>query len=250
MDLVLSAIQQQRRQTLTEVCQATGLPRTTVHRFLDHLVEMRWLSRVGNEYEFGVRMLELGTGDHHWFPPLAEPELLSLHKRTGLTVHLTFLDGAEVVVWKRFAGRESALLPTGVGTRHPAHQTASGKAILAAAEPALLATYSQGPLSAATAHSITEIEQLAVEVARIRQGGLARDHGESWHDVGCIAGALTTETGHRTRHGNPMIVAVSLTGPLAEVRRSHTLEPELRATLTLLRAGMSEHYAARARRAG
>lgn len=245
MDLVMSAIQQQRRQTLTELCHRTGLPRTTVHRFLENLVEMRWLSRVGNQYEFGVRMLEMGGGEDHWFFQLAQPELMELHLRTRQAVHLTFLDGPDVVFWKKLAGREGALIPTRLGGRRPAHQTASGKAILAVAEPAVLADFCQYPLAGATEHSITDVERLVTEISRARQEGLARDHGESWPDVGCIAAGVTAKQGGRTTVGTPMIAAISISGPREQILGTRSLEAALRATCHAIEnaAGLEAHRA-------
>ncbi|MGJ3507647.1 IclR family transcriptional regulator [Enemella sp. A6] len=246
MDQVMSAIQEQRGQTLTEVCQRTGLPRTTVHRFLDSLVEMRWLSRVGNQYEFGVRMLEMGAGEEHWFFRLAQPELMELHLRTRQTVHLTFLDGPDVVFWKKLSGREGAIIPTRFGGRRPAHLTASGKAILAAGDPELLADFSRHRLTQATPNSITTFEDLTAEIARVRREGLAHDRGESWPEVGCIARAVVAKPDGHTTVGTPMIAAISISGPRERIQASaRALESALRSTCHAIEtaAGRQVHRA-------
>lgn len=230
MDMVMSAIQQRRRQTLTEICAHTGLPRTTVHRFLEHLVEMRWLSRVGNRYELGIRLLEMAPGspDDHWFHRLVHPAMLDLQARTKLTVHLTFLDGPEIVIWNKLSGLAGGGIPTRLGARLPAHLTASGKAILAAAAPEALACLADQPLVPHTERSITSFRQLTAAVERTAADGIARDDGEFADGIACLAGSVVAKPGSTTTAGTPMIAAISVSGPRAAIVGARDLEMALR----------------------
>ncbi|MFD0853208.1 helix-turn-helix domain-containing protein, partial [Actinomadura adrarensis] len=58
---VLDTFDGATRLSLAQVVQRSGLPRSSTHRILDQLVAVRWLSREGNDYRLGIRMLELGS---------------------------------------------------------------------------------------------------------------------------------------------------------------------------------------------
>src|SRR5215469_2035044 len=134
ISLVLDAFDGPGRLTLAQIVRRTGLPRSSAHRMLERLVQLRWLRRSGRDYELGMRLVELGSLAVHQdrLVRAAAPLLGELHRATGLVVHLAILDGPDVVYLDKIgdpvsAGR--AGLPTRVGGRQPAHCTAVGKAI-------------------------------------------------------------------------------------------------------------------------
>lgn len=235
----MEAVRNNSRSTLTEIVHETGLPRTTVHRFLENLVEIRWLSRVGNRYEFGIRMLEMGAREEHWFYRLAEPELYELHLRTRQVVHLSFLDGTDVLFWKKLAGRAGRAVPTRVGGRRPAHLTASGKAILAAGGQELVQRVAAAGLSPATASSIADEESLADALQQVRTAGIAHDDGESWPEIGCLAVAVVVRDGGATTVGTPMIAAISVSGPRHLIHDTPGLASALRAAGAAIQSAAS-----------
>ncbi len=58
----------------------------------------------------------------------AAPILQELHRVTGYVVHLGVLDGTDVLYLDKVGGRLAAELPTRVGSRYPARNSAIGKA--------------------------------------------------------------------------------------------------------------------------
>ena len=137
ISLVLDAFDGPGRLSLAQVVRRTGLPRSSAHRMLERLVQMRWLRRNGRDYELGMRLIELGSLALHQdrLHSAAQPFLNELHRATGLVVHLAVLDGADVVYLEKIAGALGAAVPTRVGGRQPAHCTAVGKALLAFSDP-------------------------------------------------------------------------------------------------------------------
>ena len=133
ISLVLDAFDGPGRLTLAQIVRRTGLPRSSAHRMLDRLVQLRWLRRSGRDYELGMRLVELGSLAVHQdrLVRAASPLLGELHRATGLVVHLAVLDGSDVVYLEKVGDRMIAAIPTRVGGRQPAHCTAVGKAILA-----------------------------------------------------------------------------------------------------------------------
>src|SRR6202034_1086110 len=131
--LVLDAFDGPGRLTLAQLVRRTGLPRSSAHRVLERLVQLRWLRRSGRDYELGMRLVELGSLAVHQdrLVRAAAPLLGELHRATGLVVHLAVLDGPDVVYLDKISDRALGATPTRVGGRQPAHCTAVGKAILA-----------------------------------------------------------------------------------------------------------------------
>lgn len=119
--------------TLTELAEHTGFPRSSTHRMLLQLVEVGWLRRSGTTYQLGPKMMELGSlaQDHDRVYRAAVSAMYRLHKRTGMVVHLTVLEGDELLCLEKVGGRWAAMLPTYVGQRRPAGETVEGAALLA-----------------------------------------------------------------------------------------------------------------------
>jgi DNA-binding IclR family transcriptional regulator len=204
VSLVLDAFDGPGRLTLAQVVRRTGLPRSSAHRMLDRLVQLRWLRRSGRDYELGMRLVELGSLAVHQdrLHKAAAPLLHELQRATGLVVHLAVLDGTDVVYLDKVGDRMAAAIPTRVGGRQPAHCAAVGKAILAD-----LGDSGTVDLAARkTRFSITSSAQLATELAKVRAHGVAFDREESLPGFGCVAAAI----------GAPgeAVAAVSVCGPM------------------------------------
>src|SRR6201991_388293 len=111
ISLVLDAFDGPGRLTLAQIVRRTGLPRSSAHRMLERLVQLRWLRRQGRDYELGMRLVELGSLAVHQdrLVRAAKPLLGELHRATGLVVHLAVLDGADVVYLEKVGSRPTAL---------------------------------------------------------------------------------------------------------------------------------------------
>ncbi|MCK7622650.1 IclR family transcriptional regulator [Streptomyces sp. RS10V-4] len=194
------------RLTLTEVVQRSGVPRSSAHRILDQLLGLRWLEREGRGYRLGLGVLELGAlaAHHHRLRRAALPHLHELHEATGHLVHLAVLDEAEVVHVERIGGAADTAVPTRVGGRQPAYCTASGKAILAFGDDAVVEQVVRGGLRPRTPRTICRPEALRSELAAARARGVAYDHEEAYRGVSCVAAPL--------RGAGRAIGAISLSG--------------------------------------
>jgi len=220
VSLVLDAFDGAARLTLAQIVRRTGLPRSSAHRMLERLVQLRWLRRDGRDYELGMRLVELGSLAVHQdrLHRAATPLLHDLHRATGLVVHLAVLDGADVVYLEKIGDRMIAAIPSRVGGRQPAHCTAVGKAILAYSD-------STDPVEFArrkTRYSIASRAQLKTELTKVREHGIAFDREESVPGFGCIAAPI----------GDPgkAIAAVSVCGPMSRMMFDQRLAAPVRMT--------------------
>ncbi|MCV7229536.1 IclR family transcriptional regulator [Mycolicibacterium komossense] len=220
ISLVLDAFEGPGRLTLAQVVRRTGLPRSSAHRMLDRLVQLRWLRRSGRDYELGMRLVELGSLAVHQdrLHKAAAPLLLELHRTTGLVVHLAVLDGTDVVYLDKVGDRMAAAIPTRVGGRQPAHCAAVGKVILAYGGD----HHTTDLAARKTRFSITSAAQLATELAKVRAHGVAFDREESLTGFGCVAAPI----------GGPgeVVAAVSVCGPMNRMKFDQRLAAPVRMT--------------------
>lgn len=203
LSTVLDAFDGPGRLTLAGVVRRTGLPRSSAHRMLDHLVRMRWLRRNGRDYELGMRLIELGSIAlaQDRVHRAAVPVLHELHRMTGCVVHLAVLDGTDIVYLDKIGGRLAGTVPTRVGGRRPARSTAVGKALLAAAA---------APHDAA--------------LTRVRELGFAVEKEESVPGFGCVAAPIGPD--------DDPIAALSVCGPVRSMSFDHRLAHPVRAAAT------------------
>jgi DNA-binding IclR family transcriptional regulator len=217
ISLVLDAFDGPGRLTLAQIVRRTGLPRSSAHRMLERLVQLRWLRRSGRDYELGMRLVELGSLAVHQdrLVRAAGPLLGELHRATGLVVHLAVLDGPDVVYLEKIGDQR---IPTRVGGHQPAHCTAVGKAILAYCNQGAEVDLQVRK----TKYSIANSSQLAIELAKVRTHGVAFEREESLLGFGCVAAPI----------GIPgeAVSAVSVCGPMNRMMFDHRLAAPVRMT--------------------
>lgn len=231
VSLVLDAFDGPGRLTLAQIVRRTGLPRSSAHRMLERLVQLRWLRRSGRDYELGMRLVELGSLAVHQdrMHKAAIPMLHELHAATGLVVHLAVLEDSDVVYMEKVGNRMTAAIPTRVGGRQPAHCAAVGKAMLAFNDDGEIHPMDSEVLSRRTKYSISTAAQLRAELLKVRAHGIAFDREESLPGFGCVAAPI----------GDPgeAVAAVSVCGPMNQMMFDQRLVAPVRmAALGIWRA--------------
>jgi DNA-binding IclR family transcriptional regulator len=220
ISLLLDAFDGPGRLTLAQIVRRTGLPRSSAHRMLERMVQLRWLRRTGRDYELGMRLVELGSLAVHQdrLVRAAGPLLGELHRATGLVAHLAVLDGPDVVYLDKVGGRMADAIPTRVGGRQPAHCTAAGKAILAYCdEDAQLDLRVRK-----TKYSVCTSSQLTAELAKVRAHGVAFEREESLLGFGCVAAPIGV--------AGEAVAAVSVCGPMNRMMFDQRLTAPVRMT--------------------
>lgn len=122
-------------QRFTSLLDQSGLPKGTLHRILQTLVDERYLALDAQlqTYRLGSRPFELAhrVWDQFDLRGAAEPELVRLQDLTGETIRLGILSEGEVLYVDQRANRQPIRISNGVGSRAALHATAMGKAIAA-----------------------------------------------------------------------------------------------------------------------
>jgi len=204
----------ERAMGVTELATRMGIGKSNVHRLLQALVGLGYVRREGAEgtYAATIRLWELGSAvlGNLDLNRAAQPWMAWLLDRTRETVHLSVLDGDEVVYVHKLDSPEPVRAYSSIGGRAPAHCVATGKAMLAwAGEPALAALATR--LRTYSPRTITEPADFLRELERIRQHGFAVNRGEWRESVGGLAAPVRGPTG-------AVIAAVGISGPIDRLR--------------------------------
>lgn len=191
-DVLGSFSQSRRALTLSEISRGSGLPKSTVHRILTMLLEVRAVERVGPRYRMGLTIFAMGMCSAEVaLRDAALPYLQRLRRTTGQTVHLAVLDSADVVYIEKLVSSSSPPTPAVVGGRLPAHATGIGKALLAfSPDGTRLPGKLDGMLAARTTATMTRPADLRQCLREVRANGVATDRGEAASGLACVAAPI------------------------------------------------------------
>ena len=212
MTAVLGAFTQNSdRMGVNEIARRSALPKSTVSRLVSSLVEHGYLEREGRQVCIGLRLFELGTlsGQPNELRSLALPTMADLRSATRQTVHLSVLEGTEVVYIGILRGYDSSLLLSRVGGRLPAYATGAGKALLAFSSPEVVQRVIAKGFVAYQPGTITNSSSLLRELDAIRATGLAYSTAEAGPGVTGAASPILTPDSHA-------VAALSVSGRIGK----------------------------------
>jgi DNA-binding IclR family transcriptional regulator len=197
-----------RRLGLAELARRTSLPKASLHRIANDLVDAGMLDRDGTAYRLSTGLFQLGMRASLELSliEVATPFLEDLYEHSHETVHLGVRDGLDVVYVSKLGGHRQAAAPSRVGGRMPLHCTAIGKILLAHAEPAVLTQVLERGLERRAPRTITMPSVLRGQLEQIAETGIAYEHEESAVGIVCVAAAVTDPPAG-------VIAAISITGP-------------------------------------
>ncbi|WP_312329066.1 SMP-30/gluconolactonase/LRE family protein [Stenotrophomonas sp.] len=195
----------------SELGRYSGLPKSTLHRILQTLIEYRLVrvDEASQTYRLGTRLFEMAHQVWSDFDlrSAAEPELLRLRELAQETTRLGILEGRDILIIDQRDHVQAMRLANGVGSRMPAVVTSIGKAMMSHRPPEELQRYlSSGPLTALTPHSILDLAELQREMDLIKARGYAVSVEESALGVSGVAAPILD-------HRGEAIGAVSISGP-------------------------------------
>ncbi len=200
----------QRTLSLTNLCAATGYPKSTVHRLLSAMRETGLLDQEEgrDRYRLGMKLFELGNTvlanmDLH---REARPFVDALTRQGGQAVHLAVFDGRRAVVIHRADSSPDKFLAAHTIEQAPVHCTSVGKAILAFQPDAVVQKIIAAGLTRYTETTITDPARLRAVLATVRETGYALDEGEHQPGLRCIGAPIRDQRGS-------VIAGISLTGP-------------------------------------
>ncbi|GAB3031565.1 IclR family transcriptional regulator [Natronobiforma cellulositropha] len=167
---------------VTEVADALGIAKSTVHRHLVTLVEIGCVVKEGDIYDVGFRFLEFGeyAKTRKAAYAMAEEKVKELAAKTEERAQFLVEEHGQSVFVYRETGRNAVQTDPGIGKRVPIHASAAGKAILAhLPTEEVREIIDQHGLVALTEHTITDPDALFAELEEIRERGYALNNQEN-----------------------------------------------------------------------
>jgi len=168
--------------TLSEVARALGLTTSTAHRVLASLTDEGLLEQHADKryvlsaslWETGVRSLEQ---IHPNLLDLSAPITQLASAELRVTTNLAMLSGADVLFVGRASFREPFPVYTPLADRMAACTTASGKALLAFQDEAIVDAVCEGELRSTVEGTGPPPADLRDELLETRRSGFAFNHG-------------------------------------------------------------------------
>ncbi|TFD71615.1 IclR family transcriptional regulator [Cryobacterium sp. Hb1] len=195
---------------LSELAASTDLPLPTIHRLLRTLMAKGYIRQLANRrYALGPGLIRLGTAASQQLGVLAGLQLRSLVDQLGETANMAVLDADMALYIAQAPSKHSMRMFTEVGRRAHTHATGVGKAILAQlGDDAVRAIMARTGMPRPTTMSIGTVDDLLVDLARIRERGYSIDDGEQELGVRCFAMGVPNA---------PTPTAISVSGPVSRV---------------------------------
>jgi IclR family transcriptional regulator, KDG regulon repressor len=194
----------------SQVAKLSGLPVSTVHRFLMNLESAAYLNSNGaGVFHLGIACFSLGQAARGQLDirRLSLPYLQKLNTETRETVHLTVRFGLSAVYVEKLDSPEPLRIFSRIGAGVPLHCTGVGKAILAyMPESEFSKIIPQIEFKHLTPNSIGNRQELQIHLQKVRKNGYAFDLEENEPHVRCVAAPIWDHTG-------AVNASLSVTGP-------------------------------------
>ena len=225
-----------RPRSLAELMEATGLPKSTLHRILVKLEHERVVQREPDckRYATGPRLVAMAISSLRNSSRRGERHaiLQALVDEVGETCNFTTLDGNEVVYLDRVEAQWPLRMVLQPGSRVPLHCTASGKLFLSLLPPRRRQRFlASAPLKRYTDNTITNPERLEHALETIRGQMVGTDDEEFIAGLSAISVPVLDPQGQ-------VCAAVAVHAPTARmnIERARAHLPALRRAAAALAA--------------
>lgn len=203
-----------RGLSLAECTALLGYSKPTTFRILRALRARSLLTqdRDRGVYTLGPMTLRLGMDYLESLDLRREalPTMRRLGVETGETIHLSILDGVDVVYIEKVDSPQSVRMFSRIGHTMPAHSTGIGKAILAYLPEEELKARLPDQLEARNAMTITSRDRLVEHLRGVRERGYSTDDMENEDGIRCVGAPIFDHTG-------AVCAGVSIAGPAMRV---------------------------------
>jgi IclR family transcriptional regulator, KDG regulon repressor len=213
---VLKAFGKQGLLGITDLANATGLPKSTTHRLVTALVNEGLIvqDEDSHKYALSLRITALGASilSSLTVRTSARPILMELRDQTHESVHLAVLEGLESVIIDTEDSYYFVRAVNVPGQHLPAHAVSTGKVLLAYQwDVRLREILGHAQLARYTERTITDPHLLHEELRNVRARGYAVSCGEMEEGVDAVAAPVFDHLG-------AVVASVSIGGPSERCR--------------------------------
>jgi DNA-binding IclR family transcriptional regulator len=222
MDILMLFTGNSSSLTLREIAGRVDLHKSSVFRTLNTLADSGIVEKdpENGTYRLGLLVLEMAGKvlERYDFREQARPHLKKLADETGEIIHLSILDGGEIIYLDKRGEAQPLTVATKIWGRHPAHCSAMGKVLLSGlAEREVAEALGPGPYASMTPHTITEPVVLLEVLRCVREDGYSVDDEEAFPGIRCVAAPV------KGRNGD-ILAAISATVPVQRMDEGRTKE--------------------------
>lgn len=211
---IIEALHERGGAGVTELATTLSYPKSTVHNHLQTLERNEYVVNDDGTYRVGSRFLELGAHarDRRAIYEVAQPEVDRIAEETGELSGVVVEEHGRGVFLHRAKGDRAVHVDTYAGKRIYLHGAALGKAILAhLPQERVDDVIDRHGLPALTENTITDRDELAAELADIRETGIAFDDEERLDGLRSVGAAITGSNGE-------VLGAISVAGPTTRLQ--------------------------------
>jgi DNA-binding IclR family transcriptional regulator len=216
-------IEESQLLSLTEISRRLNFGKGTVHRILDTLRSYQFVRQDPRTLKYGLGPLAVEmrntTKSEDYIVKIIKPHLKQLSESCPEAISASILEFKEIRYIARFESSEPLRVSIGVGTKFPAHCTATGKVLLSALSNDQLKKMYDGRehIQTLTKNSIGSLTRLLKELKRVRAENLALDFEEALVGVNCVARPIRDSQ-------NEILSAISISGPISRMTKKKMLE--------------------------
>jgi DNA-binding IclR family transcriptional regulator len=203
--------------TVTEIAEATELPKSTVHYHLKTLRHLEYVVNEEGEYMPSLKFLTIGHRRVRGmdFYATAKPEVDKLAEETGeMCILMREEYGFGFYIYANSG--ENGVNFDALGSRKYLHNNALGKAILAyLPQEHVSRIIDRHGLPAHTKNTVTEEELLMEQLAEIRDRGVAFDREEQLDGLCCVAAPIKR---YADSEQQDILGSISIAGPVSRLQ--------------------------------
>ncbi len=196
---ILRCFEGNAQLTLTEICRAVGLHKSTAYGIITTLKNNGFLEKdeVTGVYRLGIGLYRLASHVNIDLRSISTPLVHELCDITGETVNFVVPDENYVIYIEKCESKHSVRISTNIGTRLPMYCTAVGKAIMAfMRDPEDVSQLlDKTQLKAITRNTLTSKNDILRELEDTRKRGYAIDREELEYGLVCIAAPVINAVG-------------------------------------------------------
>lgn len=193
-DILEALSRENAPMTLSEISEAVGLSKSTVHRILTAMLDRSFVAKTdAGSYTIGFKIIELASTHINNLELLTEaaPFLDKITRELDLTAHLGILDGPDVVYLEKLDGHPNSQMYTRVGHRSPGFCSSIGKCLMAGMSSEELGeVLDLCDFKRYTKNTITDRRELIRHLRQVRLQGWAMDDEEFEEGHRCIGATI------------------------------------------------------------
>jgi len=222
LDIMEVLAQEARGLNLTDIAQRVNLPKSTVYRILNALIDRNYIVKKedGHKYKLALKIVNLASNMLYALDLRTEayPCLQTLADETRQTIHLAVWQGDAIVYLDKIEAYQRLAISSALGRTLPIHCTGLGKVLLAY----MPAERREEIIQKLDFHKFTENTNinpahLREELFEARKNGYAVDNEEHEENIFCVATPILNYT-------NKIIAAVSITGQVSYFEQNGLFE--------------------------